>query len=126
MRVVQQGEAFAVQSQKSESGQVKKCHILLQEFGGKYADQYACTMLGNAATCRFSRDELVAVSLRFTVNEYEGFGCLPCSKIAQGEALFIVVKVVLVVFPTQQAVSKQHDTTLESLHLRIKKLYSYE
>ena len=51
MRVVQQGEAFAVQ---------------------KYADQYACTMLGNAATCRFSPDELVAVSLRFTVNEYEG------------------------------------------------------
>ena len=48
------------------------------------------------------------------------------ASIAQGEALFIVVKVVLVVFPTQQAVSKQHDTTLESLHLRIKKLYSYE
>ena len=60
MRVVQQGEAFAVQSQKSETGQVKKCNILLQELGGKYADQYACTMLGNAATCRF------------TVNEYEG------------------------------------------------------
>jgi len=68
MRVVQQGEAFAVQSQKSETGQVKKCNILLQELGGKYA----CTMLGNAATCRFSQDELVAVSLRFTVNEYEG------------------------------------------------------
>ena len=48
------------------------------------------------------------------------FGCLPGSKIAQGEALFIVVKVVLVVFPTQQAASKQHDTTLEALHLRIK------
>ena len=45
------------------------------------------------------------------------FSCLPCSKIAQGEALFIVVKVVLVVFPTQQAASKQHDTTL-SIHLR--------
>ena len=50
MRVVQQGEAFAVQSQKSETGQVKKCNILLQELGGKYADQYACTMLGNAAS----------------------------------------------------------------------------
>ena len=62
MRVVQQSEAFAVQSQKSETGQVKKCNILLQELGGKYADQYACTMLGNAATCRFSQDELVAVS----------------------------------------------------------------
>ena len=35
MRVVQQGEAFAVQSQKSETGQVKKCNILLQELGGK-------------------------------------------------------------------------------------------
>ena len=72
MKVVQQGEAFAVQSQKSETGQVKKCNILLQELGGKYADQYVCTMLGNAATCRFSQDELVAVSLRFSVNEYEG------------------------------------------------------
>ena len=35
MRVVQQGEAFAVQSQKSETGQVKKCNILLQELGGQ-------------------------------------------------------------------------------------------
>ena len=64
--------------------------------------------------------------LQYCPREAVVFGCLPCSKIAQGEALFIVVKVVLVVFPTQQAVSKQHDTTLESLHLRIKKLYSYE
>ena len=32
-------------------------------------------------------------------------------------ALLQVVKVVLVVFPTQQAASKQHDTTL-SIHLR--------
>ena len=64
--------------------------------------------------------------LQYCPREAVVFGCLPCSKIAQGEALFIVVKVVLVVFPTQQAASKQHDTTLESLHLRIKKLYSYE
>ena len=42
------------------------------------------------------------------------------------EELLLVVKVVLVVFPTQQAASKQHDTTFVSLHLRIKKLYSYE
>ena len=34
--------------------------------------------------------------------------------------LLLVVKVVLVVFPTQQAASKQHDTTFVSLHLRIK------
>ena len=34
--------------------------------------------------------------------------------------LLLVVKVVLVVFPSQQAASKQHDTTFVSLHLRIK------
>ncbi|MFQ9810109.1 MAG: hypothetical protein ACLRYB_11555 [Segatella copri] len=31
MRVVQQGEAFAVQSQKSENGQMMKCNIVLQK-----------------------------------------------------------------------------------------------
>ena len=40
MRVVQQGEAFAVQSQKAEGGQVMKCNIMLQELGGKYENQY--------------------------------------------------------------------------------------
>ena len=35
LRVVQQGEAFAVQSQKAESGQTMKCNIVLQEMGGK-------------------------------------------------------------------------------------------
>ena len=49
MRVVQQGEAFAVQSQKSENGQMMKCNIVLQEMGGKYENQYAAAMLGNMA-----------------------------------------------------------------------------
>ena len=40
MRVVQQGETFAVQSQKSENGQIMKCNIVLQEMGGKYENQY--------------------------------------------------------------------------------------
>ena len=39
MRVVKQGEAFAVQSQKSENGQMMKCNIVLQEMGGKYENQ---------------------------------------------------------------------------------------
>ena len=36
MRVVKQGEAFALQTQKSENGQMMKCNIVLQEMGGKY------------------------------------------------------------------------------------------
>ena len=72
LRVVQQGEAFAVQSQKSESGQTTKCNIVLQEMGGKYEDQYAAAMLGNTAQLRFAPGDVVAVRMRFTVREYNG------------------------------------------------------
>ena len=72
MRVVLQGEAFAVQSQKSENGQMMKCNIVLQEMGGKYENQYAAAMLGNIAQCKFAPGTLVAVTLRFTTREYNG------------------------------------------------------
>ena len=72
MRVVQQGETFAVQSQKSENGQMMKCNIVLQEMGGKYENQYAAAMLGNIAQCKFAPGTLVAVTLRFTTREYNG------------------------------------------------------
>ena len=71
-KVVQQGEAFAVQSQKSESGETMKCNIVLQELGGKYEDQYVGTMLGKTAGCKFYPGDLVAVSLRFTTREFNG------------------------------------------------------
>ena len=71
-KVVQQGEAFAVQSQKAEGGQTMKCNIVLQELGGKYEEQYVGAMLGNAATCRFFPGDLVAASLRFTTRDYNG------------------------------------------------------
>ena len=72
MRVVKQGEAFAVQSQKRESGQMMKCNIILQEMGGKYENQYAAAMLGNMAQCKFAPGTIVAVTLRFTAHEYNG------------------------------------------------------
>lgn len=72
MRVVQQGETFAVQSQKSENGQMMKCNIVLQEMGGKYENQYAAAMLGNMAQCKYAPGELVVVTLRFTTHEHNG------------------------------------------------------
>ena len=72
MRVVQQGEAFAVQSQKTESGQTMKCNIMLQELGGKYENQYVAAMLGNVAQCKFNQGDLVAATLRFSTREYNG------------------------------------------------------
>ena len=72
MRVVQQGEAFAVQSQKSENGQMMKCYIVLQQMGGKYENQDAAAMLGNVARYEVARAALVASTLRFTAREYNG------------------------------------------------------
>lgn len=72
VKVLQQGETFAVQSQKSENGQTKKCNIVLQELGGKYENTYAAVMLGGLAELRFMNYEIVAVTLRFTAREYNG------------------------------------------------------
>ena len=72
MRVVKQGEAFAVQSQKSENGQMMKCNIVLQELGGKFEDQFVGALLGGAAQCRYCQGDVVAASLRFSAREYNG------------------------------------------------------
>lgn len=71
-KVVAQGEAYAVQSQKAENGQLMKCNIVLQEVNGKYADTYVAVMLGGMASCRFYPNEVVCASLHFTAREYNG------------------------------------------------------
>ena len=71
--MVRQGEAFSVQSTKSESGQIKKCTIVLRELGGsKFENEYVCTMLGNLAGCRFYEGDLVIAPMRFSTHEYQG------------------------------------------------------
>ena len=72
LKVVRQGETFSVQSNKQESGQIQKCYIVLRELGGsKYENEYACTMLGNLAACRFYEGDLVVATLRFSTHEYQ-------------------------------------------------------
>ena len=73
LRVVSQGDVSYVASQKAESGQLAKCLIRLKEFGGgKYGDEYACTMFGNIALSKFYEGDLVVASLRFQVHEVNG------------------------------------------------------
>lgn len=73
LRVVRQGEAFSVPSQKAESGQIQKCAIVLRELGGsKFENEFVCTMLGNLAGCRFYEGDVVAATLRFSVHESNG------------------------------------------------------
>ena len=71
LRVVRQGEAFGVQSSKSESGSIQKCNIVLREMGGKFENEYVCAMLGNLAACRFYEGDVVAATLRFSTHEYQ-------------------------------------------------------
>ena len=73
LRVVRQGEAFSVQSSKSDSGTIQKCNIVLCEMGGgKFENEYVCAMLGNLAACRFYEGDVVAATLRFSTHEYQG------------------------------------------------------
>ena len=69
LKVVRQGEAFSVQSQKAESGQIQKCNIVLREMGG----------------CKFYEGDVVAATLRFSTHEYQGqtFQEVLCSDIAK-------------------------------------------
>ena len=71
-KVMAQSETFAVPSQKAEGGQVNKCNIVLQELGGKYENSYVAAVLGEQANIRFTRDDLVVASLRFSTREYIG------------------------------------------------------
>ena len=72
-RVVSQGTVSYIPSTKQEGGQLAKCIIRLREFGGgKFGNEYACTMFGNLAQCRFSEGDLVVASLRFQVHEVNG------------------------------------------------------
>ena len=71
-RVVSQGDVTYVASQKAENGQLAKCVIRLKEFGGKFENEYVCTMFGNLALCKFNEGDLVAASLRFQVHEVNG------------------------------------------------------
>jgi hypothetical protein len=72
LKVVRQGEAFDVQSQKAESGKIKKCNIVLRELGGKFENEYVCAMLGNLAEQKFAENDVVAATLRFSTHEYQG------------------------------------------------------
>ena len=72
LRVKKCGAMTTVQSEKSETGVLNKRTLVLQELGGKYADSYVVTALGNLATSEWAEGELVVANLRFQTREYNG------------------------------------------------------
>ena len=72
LKIVKSGDVFSVKSEKSETGQLNKRNLVLKELGGKFENEYAVSVLGNAASLTFNEGDLVAVSLRFQTREYNG------------------------------------------------------
>ena len=72
LKVVKSGDKFSVKSEKSETGQLNKRNLVLKELGGKFENEYAVSVLGNAASLELNEDDLVAVTLRFQTREYNG------------------------------------------------------
>lgn len=72
-KVVTQQAVSYIPSTKQEGGQLAKSVIRLKELGtGKFGNEYACTLFGNLAMCKFYENDLVAASLRFQVHEVNG------------------------------------------------------
>jgi len=73
LKVVKSGDMFSVKSEKSETGVLNKCNIVLKELGGsKFENEFVCTMLGNLAGCRFYEDDIVIATLRFSTHDFQG------------------------------------------------------
>ena len=72
LKVVKSGEVFSVKSEKSETGQLNKRNLVLKELGGKFENEYAVSVLGNAGSLVFYENDLVVVTLRFQTREFNG------------------------------------------------------
>ena len=72
LRVLKSGAMTSLQSEKAEGGVLYKRTLVLQELGGKYANSYVVTVLGNLATIEFTENQLLACDMRFQVREYQG------------------------------------------------------
>ena len=74
------GDIIQTPSQKSEGGFINKRFIRLQELGGfnrqdgadKASNAIIATMMGNLAQSMFYHGDLVVVSYRTSIREYQG------------------------------------------------------
>lgn len=72
-RVVSQSDVTYVPSSKEASGQLAKSVIRLKELGGgKFGNEFVCSLFGNLALAKFYENDVVAATLRFQVHEANG------------------------------------------------------
>ena len=66
------GDVITLSAGKFNGTTISKCSIILQEIGGQFENSFACTLLGNAAECKYFPNDCVWASLRFSTREYQG------------------------------------------------------
>lgn len=72
-KVVSQSNVTYVSSSKEANGQLAKCEIRLRVLGGgKFGNEFVCSMFGNLALAKFYENDVVAATLRFQVHEANG------------------------------------------------------
>lgn len=79
-RVLGCSDLIQVPSQKADGGFICKKFVRLQEFGGwnsndtadRLSNSILATMIGNLAQCNFYQNDLVALSYRTSLREYQG------------------------------------------------------
>ena len=72
LRVLKSGAMTSLQSENAEGGVLNKRTLVLQELGGKYANCYVVTVLGNLATIEYAENSLVVCNMRFQAREFQG------------------------------------------------------
>lgn len=66
-KVISQTDPVTINTQ---NGTTQKSIVVLQEVGGKYADSYVASLLGNQV--KFYAGDIIWASLRFSAREYNG------------------------------------------------------
>lgn len=68
-RVVSQTDPVDITTKEGPS---QKCFVRLKEIGNIYAEEFNCSVLGNQATVKFEKGDVVAAVLHFSVHEAAG------------------------------------------------------
>lgn len=65
--------------QRKDGTMTQKSSIVLQTLGGKYEDSFVATLLGNMASLKFYKNDIVYAALRFEHREYNSNYFMDCN-----------------------------------------------
>ena len=67
-----EGQTDPTEITKRDGTKMNKCFVRLKELGSEYSDEFYAVVLGNGASVKYQKGELVAAQLRFSTHENNG------------------------------------------------------